>query len=65
VSPSTISLDLQGQISARFIVSTFKVASWGPIALKGVPQGRGLAADALAAELIMQYGGGMVRHHAC
>jgi hypothetical protein len=37
-----------GQISAGFIASVpFKVASWGPIASKGVPPGSRIAADAL------------------
>ena len=42
--------DANGVLWALLAVSTFKVASWGPIASKGVPWGRGLAADALDAE---------------
>jgi hypothetical protein len=44
-------------IQPAYSVSTFKVASWGPIALKGPPGGLGLAAGALHAEPIMGYGG--------
>jgi hypothetical protein len=47
--------DANGVPWALLAVSTFKVANWGPIALRGVPRGRGLAAHAFDAEPIMRW----------